>query len=372
LWDDNFVDDGCVLLSSEGDDSEHSQAFVAWCIEQGITAVAAQHNRYALAALPHLPTSIYTIHICMDLFSSALRFYQAVMPAVDAMVTATPRQYWELLQRRVEREKLSVIPFAARVDTFGCAQPEHLAPPPPLQIAWVARMNHLQKGIGYIPGMLKWLDTWNIPYVFHVVGEGAQRVWLEQQLAASIQRGSVQFYGRLPATQIAAVLHRCHAYVLPTRYEGFGISIVEAMAAACVPVVTHLTGVTNWMIEHGTNGMLCTLGDSRAFALALKQLHDDPARLLHMRQHAQQTAYKRFSEASLGQAYADLLATLQQRPATRHIVDNWQAYTAWPAIYQRSLPEMVIPGRVMRRWLDWREIRLARNTTLQQQLQTFA
>lgn len=369
LWDDNFADDGCVLLDSEGEAINHSQAFAAWCSKQDITVVAAQHNRYALAALPHLPSTMRAMHVCMDLYPSALRFYQTVTPGVDAMIAATPRQCWELLQRGVDREKLSIIPFAARIDTFGCAQPEHLASPPPMHVAWVARLNHLQKGVGYIPAMLKWLDAWNIAYVFHIIGEGTHRPWLERQFASHIQQGRVRFYGRMPAAQIAEVLHRCHAYVLPTRYEGFGISIVEAMAAACVPIVTHLTGITDWMIDHGTNGMLCTLGDSRALATALRQLQEDPDRLLGMRQHARQTAQQRFSETSLGQAYADMLATLVQRPAIRHMQNNWQAYQAWPEIYQRSLPEMLIPGRVMRRWLDWRETRLTQNTTLQRQLQ---
>jgi glycosyltransferase involved in cell wall biosynthesis len=372
LWDDNFADEGCVLLPSEGEHINHSQAFAAWCQEQKITVVAAQHNRYALAALPHLPTSMRAVHICMDLFSSALRFYQSVTPAVDALVAATPRQCWELLQRSVPRAKLSVIPFAARVDTFGCPAPEALAAPPPLHIAWVARLNHLQKGIGYVPDMFKWLDAWHIPYVFHVVGEGSHRAWLEQQLAEQVRRESVRFYGRQTAAQVAEVLHRCHAYILPTRYEGFGISIVEAMAAACVPVVTRLTGVTDWMMEHGTSGMLCTLGDSRAFATALMDLQRDPARLLRMRQQAQRTAQERFSETSLGQAYAALLSNMMQQPATRRMQSDWRGYKPWPELYQRSLPEFIVPGRMMRRWLDWREISLARNASLQKELQALA
>lgn len=49
---------------------------------------------------------------------------------------------------------------------------------------------------------------------------------------------NVSFTGFLPDPDLDALFRRAAVYVQPSRHEGFGLSLAEAMLAGCVPVVT--------------------------------------------------------------------------------------------------------------------------------------
>lgn len=63
-------------------------------------------------------------------------------------------------------------------------------------------------------------------------------------------------------------LQSADMFVSPSDYEGFGLSIVEALACA-VPVVSTAVGIAPQVIRHGENGFLCPPKDPAALAAVL-------------------------------------------------------------------------------------------------------
>ncbi|MEY2847225.1 MAG: hypothetical protein RL076_2771, partial [Chloroflexota bacterium] len=61
----------------------------------------------------------------------------------------------------------------------------------------------------------------------------------------------------------------------PSRYEGFGIPPIEAMAAKC-PVVTTDCAAGNEMVHHEQTGLLVAYDDVAGYAAAILRLYDDP------------------------------------------------------------------------------------------------
>ncbi len=59
--------------------------------------------------------------------------------------------------------------------------------------------------------------------------------------------------------------------VLPTRYEGFGLPPLEAMAAGC-PVIASNIPVVDEVVQHEGNGLLVPRNDPRALAAAIARL----------------------------------------------------------------------------------------------------
>jgi glycogen synthase len=72
----------------------------------------------------------------------------------------------------------------------------------------------------------------------------------------------------------AALFRHAAVYTLPTRYEGFGIPLIEAMSQGC-PVVTTNIPVIDEMITDGANGLLFELDDVDGLADCLVRVLQD-------------------------------------------------------------------------------------------------
>lgn len=68
---------------------------------------------------------------------------------------------------------------------------------------------------------------------------------------------------------------RSGVYVLPTRYEGFGIPLIEAMSLGC-PVVSTNIPVIDELITDGENGLLFELEDVGGLVVAVGRVLQDP------------------------------------------------------------------------------------------------
>lgn len=82
-----------------------------------------------------------------------------------------------------------------------------------------------------------------------------ERPHLIELLEDSGVRGYVDLPEETNDAQKAALFLSSDLYVLPTRYEGFGIPLIEAMSAGC-PVISSRIPVVDEIIHDGENGLL--------------------------------------------------------------------------------------------------------------------
>ncbi|MFO0848065.1 MAG: glycosyltransferase family 1 protein [Gemmataceae bacterium] len=103
-------------------------------------------------------------------------------------------------------------------------------------------------------------------------GEEAARV---RQLVASLGlAGRVVFTGYLTNAELAGLYGGASVFVLPSRYEGFGMILLEAMAAR-VPVVSTAAGSLPEVV--GDAGLLVPPDDPPAMADAVRRVLNSPA-----------------------------------------------------------------------------------------------
>ena len=76
--------------------------------------------------------------------------------------------------------------------------------------------------------------------------------------------------GPLSRAEVAGAMQRCDAFVLPSRYETFGVVCAEAMACGKPVIGTRTGGLDGFMQE--TGGLLVDAGDTEQLAGAMEQL----------------------------------------------------------------------------------------------------
>lgn len=106
-----------------------------------------------------------------------------------------------------------------------------------------------------------------------IVGDGPARDELEalrEQLGLS---SWIVFTGS--RRDIPRVLQALDAFVLPSLYEGFGIAILEAMAAGKPVIATTVGGIPEFVLSEET-GLLVEPGNVQALADAITRLLSDP------------------------------------------------------------------------------------------------
>jgi glycosyltransferase involved in cell wall biosynthesis len=112
----------------------------------------------------------------------------------------------------------------------------------------------------------------------HVVfaGDGSLRGELEQRAAARLPAGRYRFVGRVGTTELAAWLARAEVYVSASHSDSTSQSLLEAMAAGAVPVVSDIAGNREW-VRDGDSARLFPVGDAGSLARELAHVLDDPA-----------------------------------------------------------------------------------------------
>jgi glycosyltransferase involved in cell wall biosynthesis len=85
----------------------------------------------------------------------------------------------------------------------------------------------------------------------------------------------VELLGHVAWQQLGELYRRASIFIMPSYYETFGISIVEAMAFGLPVVATNVGGIPE-VIEDGVTGLLVPPGDSQALAETTLRLLRDP------------------------------------------------------------------------------------------------
>ncbi|UCE58147.1 MAG: glycosyltransferase family 4 protein [Phycisphaerales bacterium] len=89
-------------------------------------------------------------------------------------------------------------------------------------------------------------------------------------------RSRIDLRGPLPHDRVATLRHRRILTVIPSRFENFPYTLLEAMAAGC-PVIAADSGGIPEIIRHEQNGLLFRSGESEALAEQLARLVADKA-----------------------------------------------------------------------------------------------
>ncbi len=117
---------------------------------------------------------------------------------------------------------------------------------------------------------------------------------LKQRIAAAGLAERIRFLGELPIEEVPLWYQRISIYVFASRVEGFGLTMLEAMAAGDAVVATR-AGAAEMVIADGDTGVLAPIDDVEALVAAIEPLMRDPERIAAMGARARARVEQGFS-----------------------------------------------------------------------------
>lgn len=171
----------------------------------------------------------------------------------------------------------------------------------PDRLLFVGRLME-QKGLNYL---LRAVAQMRHSVQLDVVGDGPDRVSL-QELAGSLGLGQrIRWLGALPQPRLAALYREATALVIPSLNEGLGLVAVEAQLCE-TPVVAFASGGLKDVVHDGQTGVLVPPADVPALAFAVDTLLDRPDRGASLGAAARLHALSTFAPESVARRYADI------------------------------------------------------------------
>lgn len=141
---------------------------------------------------------------------------------------------------------------------------------------YVGRIEDTSKGCGKIPKILAELKRRGIPARCDFYGYFHN--WETQFWSAVDQAGvreMVRYCGEVKHEDIYPMMPGYDVFIAPSNFEGFAISISEAMACGLPVVESKILGVTDWISEYGQDAICVEKTDITGFADALEKLYRD-------------------------------------------------------------------------------------------------
>ena len=141
----------------------------------------------------------------------------------------------------------------------------------------------INKNHQFLVDVVEHLKSRNFPVLLEILGEGDQRINLESKIA-NLQLGKeIKLLGSLDNVQ--EYFWKSDIYIHSATTEGFGLTLIEAMAAG-LPVITLDGGGNKKLIQEGKNGFLIEDQNVKVFSDRIIELFQNKAQYNSFSQNA--------------------------------------------------------------------------------------
>jgi len=260
-------------------------------------------------------------------YYGSLTYYESIIHVFIAVSDEIAGE----LKRRLPHRVKDILTRACPVEVPEKWDHRARDPSQPIVITYAGRITNHEKRVSDLTPLMSELDRQGVDFRFRIIGEGGYLPtlqWELQQLPERIRaRTSVE--GIYPPDAMPGIWQQSDICVLVSDSEGTSISMLEAMAAGCVPVVTRVSG-TAAVIDEGKNGFTVPVGDLPALAGHIRRLANQEEERIAVSRAAFTTAQSRYAYPEYVAWFVDQLDRLQASeprpwPHSRRILSRpWQ------------------------------------------------
>lgn len=168
---------------------------------------------------------------------------------------------------------------------------------------------HRSKNIPVLLKAMKELESKLPKLKLTIVGSGSEEGYLRSLAGKMGLRDRVVFAGEVERSKIPQLLSKSSVLVLPSEREGFGMALIEAMAAG-LPVIGSDTGGISNIIKEGHTGFKFPVGDFGKLATLIYTLLKDKGLYRKISANAEKEAYDNYSIYKVAKKHIELYKSL--------------------------------------------------------------
>ena len=250
-------------------------------------------------ALPFIDPKIATFataHSNTDNYYSPVKHYKDFITIAIGVSDEICKNFSKV--SNIEKEKIEWIPYGIKPSTSVQERIDDET----LHIIFAGRLEEYQKRISDVKEIIKKLAVSDIKFHFQIIGDGSEYLNIKNDLSAEIAKGNIEMLGWVSGDKVLEAFKNSDVFILTSSSEGFSISLIEAMANGCCPVVTDIPSGSIQLIESNKNGFLIPIGDIEKFVERLVYLYGNKTDLLRIRKAAWEVG-KKFSVERMVDAY---------------------------------------------------------------------
>jgi glycosyltransferase involved in cell wall biosynthesis len=176
----------------------------------------------------------------------------------------------------------------------------------PLRILYLGRLQREQKRVQLFAEMFKVLEASGMPFHWTIAGTGPEENWLKTVLQSRAANQTVSFPGKVLYGEVPRLLAEHDVFLLASDYEGQPLSLLEAMVAGLVPVVSDLPSGIREVVDADT-GKLIPPDNARGYAEAIVHLHEHRDELHRLAVNAEGRARREFTVSAMVERWLAVL-----------------------------------------------------------------
>ncbi len=203
------------------------------------------------------------------------------------------------------------IPYFCDMATFVAARkPPRTDPNAPLRILYCGQLVH-RKGVDLLVRAFVRLAERDENVRLKLVGDGELRADLVGAIPEGV-RARVEFTGFLQVNELAAQFAGADVFVLPSRHDGWGVVVNQALAAGLPIICSDAVGAAVDLVAPGENGTIVPAGDEDALYNTFVDFAADREKLLRFAERSRAAADDWTPERGVDRWY-DLFRTVVHR-----------------------------------------------------------
>lgn len=341
ITDKNILAQGTIIAGEIEDEKVQATLLKEYIEDSNYSGyvVNVLFDKVLMNLTKYLDKKIIRIMLVHNITHETYNTSREIKDYVHHTICVSPRIYIDLITKfGFKVNSTSFIPNALHSQNYiseNSNRPIHGK----LKILSLGRIENMSKGLFLLPKIFSKLNCED--YSLTIAGSGPDKDELVNRL--SNLNLNIDYIDWVDADNVKNLMSEHHIFIMPSMYEGFGLTLVEAMICGCVPIVTNIKGVTDYVVEDGYSGFLFKKMDSKNACEIIESLNNDRKLLNKISAQAKTRSLQLFDTESVCSEYNNVFSRIifSNNSIKQLSIDDWNYEKTWIGLIKKIIPEPI-------------------------------